>query len=55
MVRDIKEAIKIMGFTQLGIELTDEEISKITAFLNSTTGRIPEGALNIPVLPPFNP
>lgn len=54
-VWDIKEAVKIMGETQLGIELTDEEIDKIVAFLDSTTGKIPEDALKMPVLPPSSP
>lgn len=54
-VWDIKEAVKIMGETQLGIELTDEEIEKIVAFLDSTTGKIPESALKMPVLPPSTP
>lgn len=54
-VWDIKEAVKIMGETQLGITLTDEEIDKIVAFLDSTTGKIPENALKLPVLPPSTP
>lgn len=54
-VWDIREAVKIMGETQLGITLTDEEIDKIVAFLDSTTGKIPEDALKVPVLPPSSP
>lgn len=54
-VWDIREAVRIMGETQLGIELTDEEIEKIVAFLDSTTGKIPEDALKMPVLPPSSP
>ena len=30
-----------MGASQLGIELTDEEVDKITAFLGSLTGEQP--------------
>jgi cytochrome c peroxidase len=41
-VWDIREAVKIMGETQLGINLTEEEIDKIVAFLDSLTGKIPE-------------
>jgi len=52
---DIKEAVKIMGEYQLGINLTDEEIDKIVAFLDSLTGKIPEKALQLPVLPPSAP
>ncbi|MEZ0323157.1 MAG: cytochrome-c peroxidase [Hydrogenothermaceae bacterium] len=54
-VWDIREAVKIMGETQLGINLTDEEVDKIVAFLDSTTGKIPEDALKMPVLPPSTP
>jgi len=44
-----------MGETQLGITLTKEEIDKIVAFLDSLTGKIPEHALKLPVLPPSSP
>jgi cytochrome c peroxidase len=54
-VWDIREAVKIMGETQLGINLTEEEIDKIVAFLDSLTGKIPEDALKLPVLPPSSP
>lgn len=52
---DIKEAVKIMGEYQLGINLTDEEVDKIVAFLDSLTGEIPKEALQLPVLPPSAP
>ncbi len=51
-VWDIKEAVRIMGETQFGVELTDEEVDSIVSFLDSLTGTIPEGALTLPVLPP---
>ncbi|WP_299209635.1 cytochrome-c peroxidase [Thermocrinis sp.] len=54
-VWDLREAVKIMGETQLGITLTEEEVAKIVAFLDSLTGRIPEHALKLPVLPPSSP
>lgn len=54
-VWDIKEAVKIMGETQLGVTLTEEEIDKIVAFLDSLTGEIPKDALQLPVLPPSRP
>jgi cytochrome c peroxidase len=41
-VKDLKEAIKTMGKTQLGINLTNKEIENIEAFLNSLTGDIPK-------------
>jgi cytochrome c peroxidase len=45
-VKDLKEAIKIMGKTQLNHDLTDEEINSITVFLESLTGNIPEDLKN---------
>ncbi|NPA58281.1 MAG: cytochrome-c peroxidase [Aquificae bacterium] len=51
-VWDLKEAVRIMGETQLGITLSNEELDKIVAFLNSLTGEIPETARTMPVLPP---
>ncbi len=50
-VWDLKEAVRIMGETQLGIKLTHDEIDKIVAFLKSLTGEIPESARTMPVLP----
>jgi cytochrome c peroxidase len=52
---DIREAVKIMGEYQLGINLTDDEVDKIVAFLDSLTGEIPKEALQLPVLPPSAP
>lgn len=51
-VWDLNEAVFIMGDSQLGIQLSDEEISSIVIFLDSMTGEIPEEALRLPVLPP---
>ena len=47
--KDLKKAIKIMGFTQLGIELNDTQIKKIYTFLKSLTGKKPD--TTIPKLP----
>ncbi len=46
---DLNEAVKIMGQTQLGIELTDSEVASIVAFLGSLTGEKP--LIKYPVLP----
>jgi len=51
----LKEAVRIMGTTQLGMELRDDEVDKITTFLDSLTGVIPHDALVLPVLPPSTP
>ncbi len=52
---DIREAVKIMAEYQLGQKLTEDEVDKIVAFLDSLTGKIPEDALKLPVLPPSTP
>ena len=49
-VWDLKEAVAVMGSSQLGIRLTDVEIDKITAFLGSLTGKQP--SITYPILPP---
>ena len=48
-VWNIKEAIKIMGETQLGVKITDEEANKIKAFFESLTGKKPH--IRYPELP----
>lgn len=52
-VWDLNEAVKIMGETQLGITLTDEEAQSIVTFLHSLTGRKPE--TDYPMLPASTP
>uniref|UniRef100_A0A831UAD0 Cytochrome-c peroxidase n=1 Tax=Geobacter metallireducens TaxID=28232 RepID=A0A831UAD0_GEOME len=49
-VWNLKDAVKIMGSAQLGISLTDDDAGKITAFLNTLTGKQP--VVTHPVLPP---
>jgi cytochrome c peroxidase len=39
-----------MGTSQLGTQLTDDEVDKITAFLGSLTGEQPK--VTYPILPP---
>jgi cytochrome c peroxidase len=48
-VSDLKQAVKIMAKIQLDRDLTDEESSRITAFLGSLTGEVPEIAKKAPV------
>ena len=48
-VWSLKEAIKIMGETQLGIQLTDKEAASIETFLKALNGEKPE--VDYPVLP----
>jgi cytochrome c peroxidase len=47
---DLRQAVAVMGASQLGIQLTDDEVTKITAFLDSLTGEQPR--VVYPILPP---
>ena len=49
-VTSLKEAVNIMGEIQLGRKFTDDESTKIVAFLKTLTGDYP--AFNMPQLPP---
>ncbi|NOJ50251.1 cytochrome-c peroxidase [Bradyrhizobium sp. WSM 1744] len=51
-VWSLKEAVGVMGETQLGIELSDKEKNDIVAFLNSLTGQLPN--IEYPKLPTRN-
>lgn len=48
-VRNLKDAVAIMGSSQLGATLTADEIDAITEFLHTLTGKIP--AIQVPALP----
>lgn len=48
-VWSLKEAIQIMGETQLGVKLTDKETASIETFLKALTGEKPK--VEYPVLP----
>ncbi len=47
---DLRQAVAVMGTSQLGQHLTDEEITRITSFLESLTGEQPK--IVYPILPP---
>lgn len=49
-VWDLKQAVAIMGSSQLGATLTEKETDAIVAFLRSLTGRQPD--VTYPILPP---
>ncbi|MGA9335467.1 MAG: cytochrome-c peroxidase [Rudaea sp.] len=49
-VWDLRQAVAIMGSSQLGATLSDEDVSKIDAFLGSLTGDQPR--VTLPILPP---
>ena len=48
-VWDLKQAVAIMGTSQLGEDLNDNEVEAITAFLDSLTGTVPQ--IVYPILP----
>ncbi|HSB35146.1 MAG TPA: cytochrome c peroxidase [Nitrospirota bacterium] len=50
-VERLEDAVVIMAKVQLGKDLTKEQAGDIAVFLGSLTGKIPEPALIIPVLP----
>nr|WP_321464400.1 cytochrome-c peroxidase [uncultured Desulfobulbus sp.] len=49
VVWDLKEAVAVMNDSQLGSEMKEEDLSKIVAFLKSTTGKQPQ--VMYPILP----
>jgi cytochrome c peroxidase len=49
-VWDLRQAIAIMGSSQLGATLTDDEVGKIQTFLGALTGQQP--VVTLPILPP---
>lgn len=49
-VWDLKQAVAVMGVSQLGSELNESEVDAITSFLRTLTGQQPK--LEYPILPP---
>ena len=49
--KTLPEAVKTMGRHQLGVELTDQEVSSIVTFLGALTGELPADYIRQPVLP----
>jgi cytochrome c peroxidase len=47
----LERAVWIMGQVQLGKGLSNRELQDIGAFLKSLTGKIPDDALRLPLLP----
>lgn len=47
---DLRQAVAVMGTSQLGVQLNPDEVDKITAFLESLTGEQPK--VTYPTLPP---
>ncbi|HVN96133.1 MAG TPA: cytochrome c peroxidase [Syntrophorhabdaceae bacterium] len=51
-VDGLRDVVFIMGKIQVGKSPTDEQVGEIILFLKSLTGRLPDDALRVPVLPP---
>lgn len=51
-VLSLEEAVNVMARVQLGIELGQDEIEDIVAFLKTLTGEVPASARMMPTLPP---
>ena len=49
-VKTLDEAVRVMGKTQLDLDLNDAQVADIVAFLNSLTGEFPKQMM--PILPP---
>jgi len=54
-VPTLREAVRMMGKHQLGLDLSDEELASITAWLHTLTGEVPESYVAEPELPPDAP
>ena len=50
-VWNLKDAVAIMGASQLGISLNDDQVNALVAFLRTTTGTQP--TVEYPILPPI--
>jgi len=50
----LEDAVWIMGKVQLGKDLAKSQLEDLVVFLKSLTGKIPEDALKVPLLPPMN-
>lgn len=52
---DLAEVVRIMGYHQLGQNLSDEQVSQIVAFLESLTGEVDTAFVAKPALPESGP
>lgn len=49
-VKTLDEAVRVMGKAQLNVDLKEDQVKDIVAFLESTTGKFPK--IEVPRLPP---
>ena len=50
-VEKLEDAVRIMGKIQLGKDLDKTQVEEVVTFLKCLTGKIPEDALRVPLLP----
>ncbi|WP_235893495.1 cytochrome-c peroxidase [Litoribacter populi] len=48
---DLETSIHVMAKSQLNLDMSDEEIEDLIAFLKTLTGEVPERAMTVPELP----
>lgn len=51
-VQRLDDAVRLMGWHQLGRNLTDDEVRSIVTWLRSLTGQVPFDYIDEPILPP---
>jgi cytochrome c peroxidase len=49
--KTLEQAVRMMGMHQLGVELTQEEVSSLVAWLSALTGALPGEYIRRPALP----
>lgn len=56
-VANLSEAVRVMGLTQLGLEIPSADLEDLAAFLSTLTGQLPKALAEAPLLPsgPFRP
>lgn len=54
-ITTLDEAVRLMGYHQLGVELTSDQISDIVAFLGALTGEVDAAYIARPTLPESGP
>jgi cytochrome c peroxidase len=54
-IQTLDEMVRLMGWYQLGKQLTDTEVTSIITFLNTLTGEIPVDYITPPALPESGP
>ncbi len=51
VIKDLRTMVRVMGQKMLAIELPDDEVADIVAFLHALTGKMPAHFMTVPVIP----